>query len=180
MFDPRSTYKKEKAVRRLLLLVRETGVLSRARRPAVIRGSDSPPDCHSLPLLLRPPQHYKKEKQSEDCFSWCGKRGSNPYGKTTRPSNVRVCQFRHSRDNLIHYTRKIKNCQGGCEILFILSLRTGFRKFFDKVLRTSIKFYAFLFLLYARYQLQELYPHFLLLKVCGQSQTQFFPSLIRP
>ena len=28
---------------------------------------------------------------------WCGRRELNPYGKTTRPSNVRVCQFRHSR-----------------------------------------------------------------------------------
>ena len=28
----------------------------------------------------------------------------NPYGKTTRPSNVRVCQFRHSRNgfSIIH------------------------------------------------------------------------------
>ena len=30
---------------------------------------------------------------------WCAKRDLNPYGKTTRPSNVRVCQFRHSRKN---------------------------------------------------------------------------------
>ena len=30
-------------------------------------------------------------------FSWCEKRDLNPYGVTTRPSNVRVCQFRHSR-----------------------------------------------------------------------------------
>ena len=29
--------------------------------------------------------------------SWCEKRESNPYGITTRPSNVRVYQFRHSR-----------------------------------------------------------------------------------
>ena len=30
-------------------------------------------------------------------FCWCEKRDLNPYGVTTRPSNVRVCQFRHSR-----------------------------------------------------------------------------------
>ena len=30
-------------------------------------------------------------------FIWCEKRDLNPYGVTTRPSNVRVCQFRHSR-----------------------------------------------------------------------------------
>ena len=37
-------------------------------------------------------------------FCWCGRRELNPYGKTTRPSNVRVCQFRHSRDGstIIH------------------------------------------------------------------------------
>ena len=33
-------------------------------------------------------------------LSWCEKRDLNPYGVTTRPSNVRVCQFRHSRMNL--------------------------------------------------------------------------------
>ena len=37
-------------------------------------------------------------------FCWCGRRELNPYGKTTRPSNVRVCQFRHSRNGfyIIH------------------------------------------------------------------------------
>ena len=47
---------------------------------------------------------------------WCEKRDLNPYGKTTRPSNVRVCQFRHSRichrryctRNNIYYTHFIK------------------------------------------------------------------------
>ena len=35
---------------------------------------------------------------------WCGRRDLNPYGKSTRPSNVRVCQFRHSRvtNDIIH------------------------------------------------------------------------------
>lgn len=28
---------------------------------------------------------------------WCGRRESNPHGKPTRPSNVRVYQFRHVR-----------------------------------------------------------------------------------
>lgn len=28
---------------------------------------------------------------------WCERRDLNPYGITTRPSNVRVCRFRHSR-----------------------------------------------------------------------------------
>ena len=35
---------------------------------------------------------------------WCGRRELNPYGKTTRPSNVRVCQFRHSRNGIYYYT----------------------------------------------------------------------------
>ena len=50
---------------------------------------------------------------------WCGKRGSNPYGKTTRPSNVRVCLFRHSRDNANNYTRFFHTCQGVYEKIFI-------------------------------------------------------------
>lgn len=28
---------------------------------------------------------------------WCERRDLNPYGITTRPSNVRVCRFRHAR-----------------------------------------------------------------------------------
>ena len=31
-------------------------------------------------------------------FPWCERRDLNPYGITTRPSNVRVCRFRHSRN----------------------------------------------------------------------------------
>ena len=30
-------------------------------------------------------------------FTWCGRWDLNPYGITIRPSNVRVCQFRHDR-----------------------------------------------------------------------------------
>ena len=32
-----------------------------------------------------------------DVIIWCERRDLNPYGITTRPSNVRVCRFRHSR-----------------------------------------------------------------------------------
>ena len=44
------------------------------------------------------------EPQGLSSFCWCGRRELNPYGKTTRPSNVRVCQFRHSRNgfSIIH------------------------------------------------------------------------------
>ncbi len=44
-------------------------------------------------------------------FCWCGRRELNPYGKTTRPSNVRVCQFRHSRSGLLYYTQVVCVCQ---------------------------------------------------------------------
>ena len=33
-------------------------------------------------------------------MAWCEKRDLNPYGESTRPSNVRVYQFRHSRFSL--------------------------------------------------------------------------------
>ena len=40
-------------------------------------------------------------RKRKDCFfrnsPWCEKRDLNPYGESTRPSNVRVYQFRHSR-----------------------------------------------------------------------------------
>ena len=39
------------------------------------------------------------------CFCWCGRRELNPYDEITRPSNVRVCQFRHSRRTLSIITR---------------------------------------------------------------------------
>ena len=32
---------------------------------------------------------------------WCERRDLNPYGITTRPSNVRVCRFRHSRISVV-------------------------------------------------------------------------------
>ena len=58
------------------------------------------------------PHQTKRERQASLSFVWCGKRESNPYGKTTRPSNVRVCQFRHSRNNANNYTPKKLLCQG--------------------------------------------------------------------
>lgn len=33
---------------------------------------------------------------------WCERRDLNPYGITTRPSNVRVCRFRHSRRSVLN------------------------------------------------------------------------------
>ena len=56
-------------------------------------------------------------------FFWCGKRELNPYGKTTRPSNVRVCQFRHSRGNGMYYTLKNSICQYVFQKIFHFSLQ---------------------------------------------------------
>ena len=45
-----------------------------------------------------------RSKKRKDCLfrdsPWCEKRDLNPYGESTRPSNVRVYQFRHSRFSL--------------------------------------------------------------------------------
>ena len=55
-----------------------------------------------------------KQKQPEinsSCFVWCGRRDLNPYVGNTRPSNVRVCRFRHSRvaSSIIqHYSTLVK------------------------------------------------------------------------
>ena len=51
------------------------------------------------PARLPIPPYPRKKQATELLFSgsWCEKRDLNPYGKTTRPSNVRVYQFRHSR-----------------------------------------------------------------------------------
>ena len=43
---------------------------------------------------------FNKKAVTNDTKSvttWCERRDLNPYGITTRPSNVRVCRFRHSR-----------------------------------------------------------------------------------
>src|SRR5699024_200966 len=39
----------------------------------------------------------KRQASEEACRSWCEGRDLNSHGKTTRPSNVRVCRFRHPR-----------------------------------------------------------------------------------
>ncbi len=75
-------------------------LISTLLRSSVFRGSDSPPDCHSLPLPFKSRRLYSQNKRRHTkvpSFIWCEKRDLNPYGVTTRPSNVRVCQFRHSR-----------------------------------------------------------------------------------
>ena len=57
-----------------------TGFDSRARRPAVIRGSESPPDSHSLPLLLQipPPYNAKTPPKNRGCFRMVQATGFEP------------------------------------------------------------------------------------------------------
>ena len=80
-----------------------------ARRPsqATVPGSpllakNSPPDCFFTlrPSRVQAPLKIKKEPLLRLFFIWCERRDLNPYGITTRPSNVRVCRFRHSRIQL--------------------------------------------------------------------------------
>ena len=67
------------------------------------------------------------------CF-WCGRRDLNPYVGNTRPSNVRVCRFRHSRRHDMYYTRK--KCV--CQYLF-----ESFLIFFKKVFWYNLPFFVF-------------------------------------
>ena len=53
--------------------------------------------CETLIRLREASQTKQKSRPSGLLFAWCERRDLNPYGGTTRPSNVRVCQFRHSR-----------------------------------------------------------------------------------
>ncbi len=46
-------------------------------------------------------QKNKEFTQKCKLFIWCEGRDLNPYGITTRPSNVRVCRFRHSRISVV-------------------------------------------------------------------------------
>ena len=58
----------------------------------------------SLPVF-----RHKNKEPTLKCkfFIWCERRDLNPYGITTRPSNVRVCRFRHSRKCLYNIPLKV-------------------------------------------------------------------------
>ena len=58
----------------------------------------------------RLPRQQKKQSQLALPFCWCGRRDLNPYVGNTRPSNVRVCRFRHSREHWYYIIIRIK-CQ---------------------------------------------------------------------
>ena len=53
---------------------------------------------HSSPQNKDVPQPCR----GRPCKFWCERRDLNPYGITTRPSNVRVCRFRHSRRSVLN------------------------------------------------------------------------------
>ena len=59
----------------------------------------------SGPLRVQVPLLLHKKKNSDtitvSLFFWCAKRDLNPYVRDTRPSNVPVCQFQHSRSTNI-------------------------------------------------------------------------------
>ena len=99
-----------------LPLVRETGLKNPALRPknskkqSLLYAKQSNSyelESFGIGKLIR--KRYGRHLPS--ISFWCEKRDLNPYGVTTRPSNVRVCQFRHSRifcrlsatDSIIHY-----------------------------------------------------------------------------
>ena len=53
---------------------------------------------------------------------WCERRDLNPYAIDTRPSNVPVCQFQHSRDCKQDYIKKGIVCQ------YLISKKSNFFK----------------------------------------------------
>ena len=76
---------------------------------------------------------------------WCGRRDLNPYGKTTRPSNVRVCQFRHFRiKQPFHYTKLFFVCQYFFCFFYIFFCRYCIN------LRIVLQFYKHLLLLFLK------------------------------
>ncbi len=112
--------------------------------------TNSPPDC-LVPALAtlcadklltqfspyfkpRLPYKTKRANQLVCSFCWCGKRDLNPYIKDTRPSNVRVCRFRHSRvERYLLYTKEFQKSRGFAKKYFIFFKIV----FFDKKLPLS-------------------------------------------
>ena len=89
-------------------------LISALLRSSVFRGSDNTLCCHSRALPFKPRclNSHKKRRHTEVYrLFWCEKRDLNPYGVTTRPSNVRVCQFRHSRITTLILYYKFQKCQ---------------------------------------------------------------------
>ena len=71
----------------------------RATRRRLLCIKNQNPRCLLMLQLESSPTSKQKGQRMLSFLFWCGRRDLNPYGKTTRPSNVRVCQFRHFRVN---------------------------------------------------------------------------------
>ena len=74
----------------------------------------------------------KKDDIKSSFLFWCEKRDLNPYEQITSPSNVRVCQFRHSR---IFYCAVSQPC-----LTIILKCFAFVNTFFENILLFLIKF----------------------------------------
>ena len=87
-----------------------------------MRKSKNPPKtnlAHFCGLSLVPLK-TKRANRLVCSFCWCGKRDLNPYIKDTRPSNVRVCRFRHSRvERYLLYTKEFQKSRGFAKKYFI-------------------------------------------------------------
>ena len=76
--------------------------------------------------VIVPRARKKKESVKPDDFTdfWCDRRDLNPYPYRTRPSNVRVCQFRHDRALLFRNDRYYIGFGGVCQDGFPLFLKS--------------------------------------------------------
>ena len=62
---------------------------------------------------------------------WCERRDLNPYGITTRPSNVRVCRFRHSRRVRCVFATVIIIAKVSCGVKNFSEKTATFLRFFE-------------------------------------------------
>ena len=76
---------------------------TRPRRRKQSTGLFPSANCVCSLLFKSRPDYTAKQKEPllRLFLFWCERRDLNPYGITTRPSNVRVCRFRHSRIQLL-------------------------------------------------------------------------------
>ena len=68
-------------------------------------------DCSQSIFKSRRPQKQKHEPFGSCFLFWCGHRDLNSDGFTIRPSNVRVCLFRHDRSQPTYYMIYYLSCQ---------------------------------------------------------------------
>ena len=101
---------------------RKDSILARTAR-SVFRGSDSPPDCHSLPLpfdSFRPTTHKKRRDDlSHLVFFWQGRKDSNPRPMVLETSTLptELHPFKQG-----YYIKLVGVCQGVLKkIVFFLA-----------------------------------------------------------